>query len=435
MMKRLGVGRSPPPSKAGPAFSSRRHAMHLLSFLGTGAYQPVAYALDGETAAPTPYAAVAIAQLAGARSATILATIEAEEKHGAVLGDALARTGVQARIARIPSGARPEEHWEIFDAVAEAARGRDSVALDVTHGFRTQPLLGFLSAAFLRATGAAPLDRLLYGAFEAKDAATGVAPVFDLTPFLALLDWTAAADQFLATGSAARLADLLEDTHQSLWRQADPGARESLPRNLKNLGKSLRTTTSGLLLLRRASRAANLAELGAALERSRDEVARYAPPFATLLDRVLAGTAALRAAADDELAAERAQIEWLLDHGRTDAALTLAREWLVSLVAARIRPGLPIPDDYAGRKPFETFLNVLAGHPRLSGADVDDGLRPVLADPSFAAVGAAWNQISALRNDLNHAGYNRNSKPEAVFARDATAAVREAVGLSLPALP
>ncbi len=193
--------------------------MHLLSFLGTGNYQPIVYALDGQAAAATRFATLAIARLTGAGGVTVLATEKAEATHWTELSAELDSAGIPAVLLPIPDGADAAEHWQIFDAVGEAARGHDSVALDVTHGFRTQPLIGFLSAAFLRATGTAPLDRLLYGAFEARDSETGIAPVFDLTSFLALLDWTSAADQFLATGSADRLARLLEGTHQRRGRK------------------------------------------------------------------------------------------------------------------------------------------------------------------------------------------------------------------------
>ncbi len=217
---------------------------------------------------------------------------------------------------------------------------------------------------------------------------------------------------------------------QHLWRQATAEDRPHLPRSLKSLALALRSSTEGLLLLRRSKRAANLAELGVRLEDARDEVARFAPPFAALLDRVSEGTAALRAARGDDIAAERAQIEWLLDHGRIDAALTLCREWLVSLAASRLLPGEAIPGNYRTRKPFETFLNVLGGDERLSSEDVAPAHRPFLADPSFASFGTAWSQVRDIRNDLSHAGYNDNSKPGNIFARDAEAAIREALDLA-----
>jgi len=404
--------------------------MHLLSFLGTGNYQPVAYSLDGAAASPTPFAAVAIARLIGASGVTVLATAEAEGKHWAPLSAALAAEGISAELATIPGGSVPSEHWEIFAAVQAAARGHERVALDITHGFRTLPLIGFLTAAFLRATGEAPLDRLLYGAYEAKDEETGVAPVFDLSSFLALLDWTSAAEQFLQTGSSVRLAALLEDTHQTLWRQGTDGNREELPRHLKRLAKTLGSVTEGLLLLRRSNRAENLERLGEALAASRDEVARFAPPFATLLDRVLEGTAPLRSAPRDEIATERAQVEWLLAHGRIDAALTLCREWLVSLAAAWLRPDRDTPADKSSRDPYETFLNACGGNPHVTAERVDDDLRPALDEPRFAPLGTAWDTISTLRNDLNHAGYNENSKSEDTFARDAEAAIRAALALA-----
>jgi hypothetical protein len=47
--------------------------------------------------------------------------------------------------------------------------------------------LALLAAAFLRSAKGIRLRALLYGAYDARE--NDVAPVFDLTPFLDLLEW------------------------------------------------------------------------------------------------------------------------------------------------------------------------------------------------------------------------------------------------------
>ncbi|MFB9991970.1 TIGR02221 family CRISPR-associated protein [Deinococcus oregonensis] len=81
-----------------------------------------------------------------------------------------------------------------------------TVYMDVTHGFRSLPIVTLLALAYLRSVRGVKLAGVLYGAFEAGQAIT---PVFDLTPFVSLLDWASAAERFIDTGDARKMTRLL----------------------------------------------------------------------------------------------------------------------------------------------------------------------------------------------------------------------------------
>ena len=75
----------------------------------------------------------------------------------------------------------------------------DQIILDVTHGFRSLPMLIFVVAAYLRQMKYVVLERVVYGAYEAKDENYN-APVFDLTLMVELMDWFHGLDSFHVTG-------------------------------------------------------------------------------------------------------------------------------------------------------------------------------------------------------------------------------------------
>ena len=52
------------------------------------------------------------------------------------------------------------------------------------------------------------IERVIYGAYEAVERENPKKPVFDLTPFVSLLDWLGAVTMFLQTGEARPIADL-----------------------------------------------------------------------------------------------------------------------------------------------------------------------------------------------------------------------------------
>ena len=84
----------------------------------------------------------------------------------------------------------------------------DEIILDITHAFRSIPLLIFIVAAYLRQVKNVKLKHIIYGAFEARDTETDQTPIFDLTPFVELLDWMNAVNIFQNSGDARPIARL-----------------------------------------------------------------------------------------------------------------------------------------------------------------------------------------------------------------------------------
>jgi CRISPR-associated DxTHG motif protein len=63
----------------------------------------------------------------------------------------------------IPEGRSEQELWEIFDRVASAVDEGDTILLDITHAFRSIPMIVFAVAAYLRRTKGGRLPTLSMG--------------------------------------------------------------------------------------------------------------------------------------------------------------------------------------------------------------------------------------------------------------------------------
>jgi CRISPR-associated Csx2 family protein len=91
----------------------------------------------------------------------------------------------------------------------------DEIVFDITHGFRSLPMIAMLTIAYLKQVKGVKVQHVSTG-FDAKDEQG--TPVFDLTPFANLLDWLAAAKMFTATGDSSELGRLIQDVQDAAHR-------------------------------------------------------------------------------------------------------------------------------------------------------------------------------------------------------------------------
>src|SRR5262245_20632441 len=173
------------PKVWGPGMSTK-----VISFLGASQMTETTYCLDGRECR-TCFMAEAAARLFAPDRLLVVVTQEARAKNLADLERRLAGF-LAPQPVDIPSGKSEEELWAIFNAIAAVIDDRDTIIFDVTNAFRSLPILSFLVASYIRVARGARVERMIYGAFDA--AVDGRTPVFDLTPFVRLLDWTSATD-------------------------------------------------------------------------------------------------------------------------------------------------------------------------------------------------------------------------------------------------
>ncbi|GIX29852.1 MAG: hypothetical protein KatS3mg124_0324 [Porticoccaceae bacterium] len=371
---------------------------HLVSFLGTGCYQVTGYRLDEAGAVvETAHVALAIAELAAVDRVTLVASAEALAVHGQVVAAALAPRPVALR--EIPTGRNREELVRAFERLfAVFSEPCGELWVDVTHGFRTQPLLACACLSYLRQLGLAqgrPM-RILYGRFLPEEPR--ISPIWDLSWLLELVDWAAAATLFVEGGRGDPLVRLLEEADRTLRaglarRQAGdrwPRTRPVVRALSEYVADYQALRVQQLIAGEGAGRPGSARRLLDALEQFGEELSGHLPVAAPLLERVAEGLADLVAedlADRDGLAALLALARRQYRQRRLLEAAAVAREGLVSLYAER-----------AGATPGAAF------------------------DPQARRrAEAAWNAAerrahrghnpwSSARNDLLHAGYNRQPR-------------------------
>ena len=186
--------------------------LKALSFLGLGpqdGYKETTYIKHNDKAkCETHLFPEAVARLYQPEKIVVFVTPLVRKDEKGYLKYLHKELGSQFCPKNIPNGNSPTELWEIFNVCEKAVDEGDEIILDITHAFRSLPLLTFTVSAYLRQVKQVKLKRVIYGAFEAQDKDKNQTPIFDLTPFVRLLDWTNAVNIFQRSGDARPIANL-----------------------------------------------------------------------------------------------------------------------------------------------------------------------------------------------------------------------------------
>ncbi len=318
----------------------------LLTFLGTGRYERVRYLLEGRawTSDWVAEALVRIAEGSGASYGEVLlfGTAEAQATNWSPEREARLREAVESvRVVTIPHGRTEAELWTIFSLITEEIQPEETIDFDITHGFRSLPLLALIVAQYGAALKGSRVNRILYGAYEAgslpqgtpdvrhPDAEAGrsregvrTVPVFDLSAFGNLMEWTLGIDRFLTSSDAGTLCRLTQQEIKPVLvltkgRDQTASALRGFVRALDGYTSAVRTCRGRDLLQWEHEVRERLAEVEG-LTRT------HVPALTPLLGKLRTKLPGAHAE-DDTLAALNAA-EWCWRHDLVQQGLTILEE-------------------------------------------------------------------------------------------------------------
>ncbi|MCX7639556.1 MAG: TIGR02221 family CRISPR-associated protein, partial [Pyrinomonadaceae bacterium] len=363
----------------------------LVSFIGKGSYLECEYSYKGEKL-KTHLFVEAAAKFFDPERIIVFYTAESKEAKR----DSDSKTYIEQikeklknkhiEEQEIKGGKSEEELWEIFDKISSSLKEGESVVFDITHAFRSIPLICLLVIALLRETKNIKLEAVVYGAFEAKDAENRV-PVFDLTPFIELFDWITATRQFKETGNAKLLTEVLQRHDE------------------KKLKKVLEALSESLRMLRSREAVRKSRELLKNLDNPKNLERIKTKPATQLLELIRESykNLALENPEENILDFIKTLLEladWYFDKGQYVQSIAIVRELIPTIVCHRL---LLNPFNRKEREEAEKYLNKRENEQEGEEKGYDwkiTGLPEEMKN--------IWRDISALRNDVLHAGFNEN---------------------------
>jgi CRISPR-associated DxTHG motif protein len=211
-----------------------------ISFIGISSHDTqLRYEYDGNV-----YIASFFAELIRERFAPglhyLLLTKESHEKHA----EKLIRLGFSPDYFIIlPSGLSDIDLWDMYHQLFPRIPEQAEVLLDVTHGFRAQPMMAMMVAQYAITIKRIRVKALIYGTYNGNS--DEVQPAYDLKPILDVAEWNYVFSVFRETWNAAPLNRLLKQMHQhQIIFEAEPFKK------LEKLGKALHLLSNAFQQIR-----------------------------------------------------------------------------------------------------------------------------------------------------------------------------------------
>lgn len=376
--------------------------MKLVTFVGTGKYREVDYKFTDGFQYKTNFFVEAAAKRYNPSEILVLLTPKAKQHNNWIDLKPIVEKDFKLTPVDIKDGSSEEELWEIFDVLTGCLDEGDEVIFDVTHSFRSLPILTLLAATFLRVAKSIKLKQVIYGAYEPEKT---TAPVFDLTPFITLLDWVTATDKFIKSGDGAELSEFLHKAQDDLWRASKDKKDSSLPKKLKPLGNNLKSLSKSLLLMRPIQIAEHANYLKENLQSVQEETEAWVKPFSVLLGKV---EKEYEPFAEDSLSAQRKLIIWYSEKGHIVQAISLTREWIISYALFQVNERNLRRKEI--REEMEKALNQLSRNKRGEEIGEKSSFYDLLERlPSARDIISMWDRTD-LRNDVAHCGFREQPK-------------------------
>lgn len=115
---------------------------------------------------------------------------------------------------RIDDAKNEDEMWAIFENIYSSLNEDDEIIFDITHGFRSIPMLALTVVNYAKTLKNCSLLNMSYGMFESgemNENGEKYVPIADLTTYNEILEWTEAANVFMKYGNAGLMTGLLEN--------------------------------------------------------------------------------------------------------------------------------------------------------------------------------------------------------------------------------
>ena len=380
--------------------------MKCLSFIGAGQLRDTRYRYNDQVL-QTPVVQEAIASFFPIDEMVFFVTSRAEATN---YHQVLARCPSGKKMS-VPDGQSEKELWEIFTLVAGEVKEGDTIIFDITHGFRSLPFIALLSAAYLQEVKGAKLAGMVYGAFEAGDGTE--TPLFDLSGFLQIFDWMNGVRSFINHADAGEIRSLVQKITANQFQAS--GGKEG-PTQIGSFASRLEGFTSSVRLSRPVEGINFARSIADTLPAAEEEIGRYTPALKPVIGRIAAIQRFSAADPDEEHGPSREHIQkqlelitFQIERGLYPQAVTLAREWMVSVLICAAGDGKKWLDRQVR---FEAERTLNGGVKKVKGtwceragySDWFEGLE------NWKECAKSWDRITDIRNDIAHCGMNEQEQ-------------------------
>ncbi len=432
--------------------------LKFISLLGTNPYMPCNYYLGEQMVKDCCYIQKALVEILLDQNiviekVSIFTTEEAHNKNWKKNAYSHERLGLKDELEILANknnfivenliilqGHKEEELWEIFEIILNELDEEDEIILDITHSFRYLPMLTFIIINYARIVKKCSLKAVYYGAFEVLGDAQKAAklpieernaPIFDLTPFIDLFDWTFAIDRYLATGDASMVEKLTfletkkitkELNKKASTFKIDPSVLFKDPNSLRALANSMRKFSDMVATCRGPELTNTISSLKNSINNVIENTAHERiKPLSPIMEMLKDRFDSFSFRDEDINMIETAK--WCYDNKMYQQGLTILEEGIINYICKKW--GLNNLD-LKNREQITGYAKTVA----VNKLDADCrtlGISPKRANELFMLL---YN-VGGLRNDINHAGWRKDPAEVSKFRKNLKEYIKRAESLML----
>jgi CRISPR-associated Csx2 family protein len=414
----------------------------FLSFLGTSPYVECCYRMNGISSAPVRFVQEQTVlncckEWSENDRIVIFCTRAAKERNWEDNGHNDGKPGLARRLAsldlkvsiqriEIPEGSNETQLWEIFAIVLDQIQDHDEVVFDITHAFRSIPMLAIIILNYAKIVRKIKLIGIYYGAFEAlgtpkevvekwPNPEGRVAPVLDLTPLDQLLDWSFAVDKLLKAGDATAIRALARASVTNLLKESK--GKDLAAVAIRRLGDALEQFTKTMSTCR-------CREIGPAVENLKTALCEcnrtnLINPLKPLISDIEKSVAPFQ---EDMVRDGVHAAGWCAKHHLIQQGITILNETLITWCLQAVGETARISDVKLRRIASQALDIVKRERPETDWkGDAKDNPefthRLISVIKQGPGVEKAASVMRELRNDINHGGMGPDSKKADLFGK------------------
>lgn len=323
-------------------------------------------------------------------------------------------------VHNVPTGITESDIWDIFDTIYAELKENDEVYFDITHSFRSIPMLCMVLLNYAKYLKNITVKGIYYGAFEVlgpaylvknMDMSKRNAPIVDVTRFSLLQDWSIAASDFTTYGNGKRLSELANDSLHNLF--ADGGWKDPSLKALRKIINEIPAFSDDILLCRGRSIIKN-SHASTIFENIKDIDANSITlrPLIPLIKNVELRLKDFSNGPGTQNGVEAAK--WCLENNLIQQGLTILQETLITEACHEMNMN---EISKGNRELISACFNIkIEDYPpekwNTSACKDREFTKKILINSNvIAEKKEIFSQISTARNDINHSGMRETAAP------------------------
>lgn len=266
----------------------------------------------------------------------------------------------------IVTGKDSREMARMFSEIYEVIGEEEEIYFDITHGLRNIPMLMMAVLEYAKVTKNISIGGIYYGAFEVgeKDQETQRkrVPIYDLTFYQLILNWSNAANSFIKYGHGDEINDLADEKWRMLAQTAVKGQNiKEMSGNLNYVANKLQRFTASIEAGRgnveyKQSVKKCYEDYKAQKQITSEHLIEEYYPLRELLDQAEQKMEGYRNA-ETNLQVGMATVEWCIENHMVQQGYTALEETMKTFLCEKI--GVPQSEEYWRERVVKRLCTVL----------------------------------------------------------------------------